>query len=216
MQNRTVLVLTLLLSFIVYSEWSIASGGCHVDKGVAVQITTATITFRDGSVRFLKNIELQYEYVYEADKRYFNPAKHRANKRELFVGMCAPNTQDELVHAGMEISKISLVFKAEYSYTPDKVRLLLTDGKEFVVKGRYSYQSPLVPPHDFLDNKSEGDATPEISVFRLLLVGTDADSNTEISAVVYDSTEHHDSNIQIMSIQIKPEVAQTNSPKVSF
>lgn len=84
------------------------------------------------------------------------------------------------------------------------MRLRLTSGKEYVVEGNPSYVSPLVPPHDFLTNKSEGVAAPEVSVYRLLLVGTDADSKKTVSAIVYDSTEHHDPDIQIMSIQIKP------------
>jgi hypothetical protein len=205
MRIHNALLLALFVSSIQYSTWSYASGGCRVDKAIVVPIASATITFKDGSVRLIKGIELQYEYVYEADKRYFNPMKHRANKRELFIGLCAPNTASALNRAGKEISKITLDFEAEYSYTPHRLRLLLTDGKEFVVEGDIAY-GPLVPPHDFLANKSEGIAAPEVAATRLLLVGTDAESNKAVSAVVYDASERHDPDIQISSIQVEPSM----------
>jgi hypothetical protein len=206
MPNR--FVVSLLISFlscISYSTWSIASGGCRVDKGIAVPVSTASITFKDGSIRLLKGIDLQYEYVLEADKQYLSPAKHRVKKREIFVGLCAPGTADELKHAEKAITKISLEFEAEYSYTPDRVRLVLTNGKEYVVKGSLPY-GPLVPTHDFLANTSEGVAAPDISAFRLLLTGTDVDAKKSVSAVIYDATERHDSDIQIVSIQIQPKI----------
>lgn len=203
MQNRITLLLTFFLSCIVYPVWSTASGSCRVEKAITVPLSAATLTFKDGSVRFLKGIELRYEYVYEADKRYFNPVQHRASKRELFIGLCAPKTAGELYHAGKEISKVSLEFEAAYSYTPYRVRLFLKNGKEYVVKGNPSYDCPLVPPHDFLTKKTEGVSAPEVSVFRLLLVGTDANSKKAFSAVVYDASEHPDPDIQIMSIQVQ-------------
>lgn len=61
MPNR--FVVSLLISFlscISYSTWSIASGGCRVDKGIAVPVSTASITFKDGSIHVLQEIDLQY------------------------------------------------------------------------------------------------------------------------------------------------------------
>lgn len=204
MKKSTVLFASFLVSWVAFSQWSVALGACRADKGIVVPVSAATITFKDGSVRLLNEIVLRYEYVYEADKRYLNPPKRRANKGELFVGLCALNTTGELKHSENEISRISLEFEADYSYTPYRVRLMLINGKEYVIQGSPSYESPLVPPYDFLANTSEGLSAPEVSVFRLLLIGTDASSKKIISAVVYDATEHHDSDIQIMSIQVKP------------
>jgi hypothetical protein len=205
MQNRIVLLGTFLLSCIVFSQWSIALGACPVAKGIIVPVSAATITFKDGSVRSLKGIGLRYEYVYESDKQFLNPPKQKVNKGELFIGLCSLNTPEKFNNTRKEISKVSLEFEAEYSYTPNKVRLLLTNGEEYVVEGNPSYISPLIPPHDFWANKSEGAAAPEVSVFRLLLLGTDTISKKNVSAVVYDSTEHHDPSIQIMSIEINPK-----------
>lgn len=201
---RSCIVLPLLLSCIGFSHSSFASGGCRVDKAITIPVTSATITYKDGSVRPVKGIGLRYEYVYEADKQYFNPPKHRSDKKELFIGLCAPNTAKALNHASGDVSKVTLEFEAEYSYLPHKVRLLLTNGKEYVVEGNIAY-GPLVPPHDFLANKSEGVAAPDVAAFRLLVLGTDAESNNAVAAVVYDATEHHDPDIQILSIQVKPD-----------
>jgi len=204
MKKCIVLFVSFLLSWFVCSQWNFASGACRINNGITVPVSAATITFKDGSVRKVKGIELRYEYVYEADKQYLTPPKQRANKRDLFIGLCAPNTAGELSHSEKEVSKISLEFEAEYSYTPYQVRLSLINGKEYVVQGNPSYVTPLAPPHDFLANKSEGVAAPEVSVFRLLLLGTDVNSEKTVSAVVFDATEHHDPDIQVMSIQVEP------------
>jgi hypothetical protein len=201
MQNRIVLVIALLLSCIICSQWSIASEGCRIDKGITIPIATASVTFKDGTVRSLKGIELRYMYVYDSDTKFYNPPTRSTSKRELFIGLCAPNTAVELERAGGKVSKVTLELKAQSSY-PHKVRLLLRNGKEFVVEGLPYYLSPLVPHHDFLVDKSKEGA---VSVFRLFMSATDTNSDKAVSAVVFDATEVHAPDIQIMSIQIKPD-----------
>lgn len=200
--NRRIFFIMILFIFpIMLSVQNFASEGCPADQSISIPIKSAAITFKDGSIRDLSEIKFEYFYVYESDKRYLNPRSNISVKNELFIGLC-DDTINNFKYKAADISRLSFKFEADYSYVPYNVQLGIKNGKVFNSKGMQIY-GPLVPPKYFILQKSEKKSIPDITVFRLRITGYDNKLKKTVSGVIFDSADHHKSDIQVMDIQIK-------------
>ncbi len=146
----------MLMGFCTLISCSNQSGvkpnGNVANQKIAKEVT---ITFVDNAKLKVENLKFQYVWMFESDKKYYNPPTYTIESDDLHFGIKTHGVEQDSIIARDLISKIVFCWPKDIANgdyrSPDTMKVVLKDGnikKIYLLDYRLSYKFVLDNPNN--------------------------------------------------------------------